>query len=144
MNSRHAATLPALNHFNRISDDIEAQASIEADLEEARKAASLLGKADPWVTCATLLAAVQGALNEGLEAWHLLDAAEGIVLDLRVEWGGEDWEHVSEWTTQLCDVAALDHTARGLRQRAREARQERLAAAEFKARRLAVLARKAG
>lgn len=32
------ATLPALNHFNRISDDLEAQASLEADLEEARKA----------------------------------------------------------------------------------------------------------
>lgn len=140
------ATLPVLNHFNRASDDLEAQASLEADIEEARRAASLLGGADVWTRCATLLGAVSVALDEGEEAWALLSAAESIILDLRVEWGCEDWETTPDWSRpEVSDLATLDATARSLRQRARQAREERLARAAFTSRRLAALAqRKAG
>lgn len=137
-------SLPALARFSRPSDDLEAQASLEADLEEAHRAASLLAECDPFVRAATLLGAVSIALGHGEEAWALLNAAERVVQDLRMEHGGEDWESVRDWTQALCDVALLDNTCRELRQQARQQREERLARATFTARRLAAIARKAG
>jgi hypothetical protein len=145
MTNRTAAQLPALLAFARPADDLEAQASLDAELEEARRAASLLGQADPFVQAACLLASAQVALERGEEAWALLDAGERVVQDLRLEHGGEDWSLVTDWTAALCDVAALDQLQRTLRQRARQQREARLARAAFTARRLAVLAaRKAG
>lgn len=140
------AHLPALLAFARPADDLEAQASMALDLEEAHRAASLLGGADVWTRCATLLGAVSVALDAGEEVWALLSAAESIILDLRVEWGCEDWEVTPDWSrAEVSDLATLDATARSLRQRARQAREERLARAAFTSRRLAALAqRKAG
>jgi hypothetical protein len=136
--------LRALARFTRPSDDLEAAASLEAELEEAHKAASLLAEADPFVRAATLLGAVSIALGKGEECWALLDAAERVICDLCLEHGGEDWESVRDWTAALCDVALLDGTCRDLRQQARQQREERLARATFTARRLAAIARKAG
>lgn len=119
----------------RPSDDQEAQASLEADLEEAHRAASLLAEADPFVRAATLLGAVSIALTHGEEAWALLDAAERTIQDLRLEHGGEDWDTVRDWTSALCDVALLDNTCRELRQQARKQREERLARVAFRLRR---------
>lgn len=138
MTNRTAAQLPALLAFARPADDLEAAASFDAELEEARRAASLLGQDNHWLTCATLVAAVQVALDEERECWQLLSAAEDIVLDLRVEWGCEDWETTPDWSRpEVSDLATLDATCRALRQRARQQRETRLAKAAFTARRLA-------
>ncbi len=121
------ATLPDLRHFARPSDDLEAQASLEADLEDAHRAASLLGGTDAFLTAATLLGAVAVALDGGSLPWALLDAAERLIQDLRLEYGCEDWSLV-DWSRPECaDVATLDEACRELRQRARELRDERLA-----------------
>ena len=132
MTSRTA--LPALARFTRPSDDLEAQASLEAELEEAHKAASLLAECDPFVRAATLLGAVSIALGKGEEAWALLDAAERVICDLRLEHGGEDWDAVRDWTQALCDVALLDSTCRDLRMQARQQREERLAQRAYRLR----------
>jgi hypothetical protein len=133
--------LPALLAFIRPADDLEAAASLEADLEEARRAASLLGGDNPWLSAATLLASAEVALGRGETPWHLLDGAERLIQDLRLEHGCEDWERVDWSNPHVQDVAALDETCRALRQQARQLRDEALAQATFAARRLATARR---
>lgn len=118
--------LPDLLRFSRPSDDLEAQASLASDLEETRRAASLLGEADAFVRAACLLAAAERALSRGTTPWALLDAAEREVTDLRLEHGCEDW-HAVDWSqAAVQDTALLHDTCVELRRRARALRDARL------------------
>lgn len=126
MTNRPAAHLPSLLAFARPADDLEAQASLDADLREAHAAASLLGVANPFLSAATMLAAAGIALAEGTLPWALLDAADRVICDLRMEHGCEDWASADWRLAEVQDVAALDDLAVELRCRTRELRDERM------------------
>ena len=97
-----------------------------ADLAAADDAARLLADASPWLACSTLLAAVDAALARGETPWALLDAAERIVSDLRLEHGCEDW-HAADWSqAAVQDTALLHDTCVELRRRARALRDAHL------------------
>lgn len=89
------------------SDDLEAQASLEADLEAARQAAALLAGPDAFLACSALLAAAATKLKAGFTPWGLLDEASDLICELRREHGCEDWQAVSDWTEQACAVEFL-------------------------------------
>lgn len=116
------AHLPSLLAFARPADDLEAQASMEADLEDAHRAASLLGGRDPWLTAASLLAGAATSLDAGRQPWALLDGADRLICDLRMEHGAEDW-HAADWSVPAVqDLATLDDLACELRCRTRALR----------------------
>jgi len=97
-----------------------------ADLAAADDAARLLADASPWLACSTLLAAVDAALVRGETPWALLDAAERIVSDLRLEHGCEEW-HAADWSqAAVQDTALLHDTCVELRRRARALRDAHL------------------
>jgi hypothetical protein len=98
------------------ADDLEAAASLEADLEEAHEAASLLGTPDLFVAVSHLLAKAAADLKEGRQPWGLLDGAHSAICDLRMEHGCEDWTQVPEWTIQACAVEFLWAEERLLRE----------------------------
>lgn len=106
----------------RPADDLEAAASLEADLEEARKAASLLAEPDIFVAVAALLRAAEQALAGGSLPWTALEAAHSGICDLRCEHGCEEWPHVSDWTVQAMAVEFLWEEERRLRGLARQQR----------------------
>ena len=118
--------LPSLLAFARPSDDLEATASLDADLREAHAAASLLGVANPFLSAATLLAAAGIALDGGSLPWALLDAADRVICDLRMDHGCEDWDSADWQQATVQDTAALDDLAVELRCRTRALRDERL------------------
>jgi len=126
MPSRCTASLPSLLAFARPADDLEAAASLDADLREAHAAASLLGVANPFLSAATLLAAAGIALADGSLPWALLDAADRVIGDLRMEHGCEDWDSADWRQATVQDTAALDDLAVELRCRTRALRDERL------------------
>lgn len=122
MTTRPAAHLPALLAFARPADDLEAEASMALDLEEAHRAASLLAGRDPWLTCASLLAGAALTLQDGRLPWALLDAADRIIGDLRMEHGAESWDDADWSVPAVQDLATLDDLAVELRCRTRELR----------------------
>lgn len=123
----------------RPSDDLEAEASLAADLEEARRAASLLAGPDPLLAVSALLAAAAEALKQGGLPLALLDAADRQIADLRLEHGCEAWAGVREWTNEACALEFLWSQERLLRDGCRRLRdrqaaeREALARAESKA-----------
>ena len=126
MPSRCTASLPSLLAFARPADDNDAAASLDADLRQAHAAASLLGVANPFLSAATLLAAAGIALADGSLPWALLDAADRVICDLRMEHGCEDWDSADWRQATVQDTAALDDMAVELRCRTRALRDERL------------------
>ncbi len=126
MTTRPAANIPSLLAFARPADDVEAAASLDADLREAHAAASLLGVANPFLSAATLLAAAGIALDGGSLPWALLDAADRVICDLRMDHGCEDWDSADWQQATVQDTAALDDLAVELRCRTRALRDERL------------------
>jgi hypothetical protein len=133
MTTRPAARLPSLLAFARPADDLEAAASLDTDLREAHQAAALLGVANPFLSAATLLAAAGIALDGGSLPWALLDAADRVICDLRLDHGCEDWDSADWRQATVQDTAALDDLAVELRCRTRALRDERL----FSARKVA-------
>lgn len=111
----------------RASDDLEAEASLEADLREAHQAASLLAGEDPFLSTAALLCAADKALSEGQQPWALLDAADRQIGDLRLEHGCEEWP-AQDWTREAQELAFLFGEERRLRALARALRDGRTAA----------------
>lgn len=89
------------------SDDAEAAASLEADLDQARQAAALLAGPDAFLACSALLAAAALKLKAGLTPWGLLDEASDLICELRREHGCEHWNEVTDWTEQACAVEFL-------------------------------------
>ena len=89
------------------SDDLEAQASLDADLEAARQAAALLAGPDAFLAASALLAAAATKLKAGLTPWGLLDEASDLICELRLEHGCQEWAEVSDWTEQACAVEFL-------------------------------------
>lgn len=116
---------PALAALFSASDDLEAEASLDADLREAHQAASLLAGPDLFLACAALLCAADKTLAEGRQAWALLDAADRQIGDLRLEYGCEEWP-VSGWSEEACQLAFLFDLERTLRQRCRDLRDGRV------------------
>lgn len=109
------------------SDDTEAAASLDADLEAARQAASLLTGPDMMLAAAALLAASAIKLKAGVQPWTLLDAASDLICDLRREHGCEEWAEVTDWTPQACAVEFLWAEERLLRDGCRALRDRRQA-----------------
>lgn len=112
----------SLAHFSRSSDDAEAEASLAADLDQARAAAAFLGSAEPFAQASTLLAAASQGLDAGRQVWALLDAADRLIADLRMEHGCEAWE-AADWRLAVVqDLQALADEALTQRARARAQR----------------------
>lgn len=104
------------------SDDAEAAASLDTDLEAARQAASLLTGPDMMLAASALLAASAIKLKAGAQPWTLLDAANDLICDLRREHGCEEWTEVADWTPQACAVEFLWAQERMLREGCRALR----------------------
>lgn len=106
----------------RASDDMEAEASLAADLQKANEASALLGHPDLFVAVSHLLAKAAERLKAGHQPWDLLDAAHVGICDLRCEHGCEDWQSVTVWTVQACAVEFLWSQERLLRDGTRRLR----------------------
>lgn len=96
-------------------------------MEEAHRAASLLGECDPFVRAAVLLGSAGIALERGEQPWAPLDAAERVISDLRLEHGCESWESADWSKATTHDVSTLHDACGELRRRARQLRDARLA-----------------
>lgn len=126
--NNNALTATNLLTFARNADDLEVQASLEADMREAEQVASRLGGEDPVVTAALLLAGAAKALAGKQVPWALLDAADSVIADLRLANGCEDWA-TADWNSpEVGAVSELAETAIELRQQARALREAHLAA----------------
>ena len=136
-NNRYAALFST-------ADDLEAEASLDADLEEARRAAGLLAGPDPLLAVAALLAAAAEALKQGVQPWGLLEAADRQIGDLRLEHECEAWAGVRVWTNEICALEFLWAQERLLRDGCRRLRDRALAEREALAKAESTTLAKAG
>jgi hypothetical protein len=123
-------TTAALLAYARSADDLEAEALLPAEQADAALAGRLLGDLDPFLTAGAMIAGASRALDQGHSAWGLLDGADRIINDLRLEYGCEDWDDADWSRREVRELDVLHCEVQAQRQRARQQRDQAAAALE--------------